>query len=45
MFDDLKVLGKRQIGNILKWRGKILHQLHIQADKERRVEQEQANKE
>jgi hypothetical protein len=30
LFDDLKLLGKREIGSILKWRGKIRHQFHLQ---------------
>ena len=37
LFDDLKVLGKREIGSILKWRGKVLHQLHLAAQKEERA--------
>jgi hypothetical protein len=37
LFDDLKVLGKREIGSILKWRGKVLHQLNLRAQKEQRA--------
>jgi hypothetical protein len=29
MLKDLKVLGKREVGNILKWRGKIVHKEHV----------------
>jgi hypothetical protein len=29
LFEDLKLLGKREIGGILKWRGKINHHFHL----------------
>lgn len=34
MFDDLKVLGKREIASILRWRGKVHHHFHVQSVKE-----------
>ena len=30
MLNDLKVLGKREISSIMKWRGKILHKEHVE---------------
>ncbi len=33
MLSDLKVLGKREISQIMKWRGKILHKEHVETQK------------
>lgn len=33
MLSDLKVLGKREISQIMKWRGKILHKEHVEKQK------------
>ena len=45
MFDDIKVLGKREIGNILKWRGKVIHHFNqIKAKEEQLVEKEEQEK-
>lgn len=33
MLVDLKVLGKREISNILKWRSKIMQREHVQKQK------------
>lgn len=33
MLNDLKVLGKREISQITKWRGKILHKEHVEKQK------------
>ena len=45
MFDDLKVLGKREISSILKWRGKIHHHFHILATKEQKEDNKKKPKE
>lgn len=29
MLSDLKVLGKREVSNIMKWRSKITHKEHV----------------
>lgn len=33
MFNDLKVLGKREVSSIMKWRSKIAHIAHVQNQK------------
>lgn len=33
MFEDLKVLGKREISSILKWRSKIMQREHVEKQK------------
>lgn len=33
MLADLKVLGKREISNVMKWRGKILQGEHVEGQK------------
>ena len=40
----MKLLGKREIGSILKWRGKIRHHFHLQTMK-KEAEAETAKKE
>jgi len=39
LFEDLKVLGKREIGGILKWRGKVRHHFNLKKSKENRQKQ------
>jgi hypothetical protein len=29
ILNDLKVLGKREISSVMKWRSKILHKEHV----------------
>jgi hypothetical protein len=42
MFEDIRVLGKREIGNIIKWRGKVRHHFNrIAAIEEQAVEKEE----
>ena len=38
LLKDLRVLGKREVGNILRWRGKIIHHFNQLKDKEERIE-------
>lgn len=33
MLNDLKVLGKREISSVMKWRSKILHKEHVEQQK------------
>ncbi len=33
MLNDLKVLGKREISSVMKWRSKILHKEHVEEQK------------
>jgi hypothetical protein len=39
LLKDLKVLGRREIGNLLKWRGKVREVLHKLEDVKRKNSQ------